>query len=259
MLAQASHDEASLQLPTRRALQGHSYPVTWPTTLPSVRFPTILFDLDGTIIDSIELIMESYRHTMRCHRGECPPDEVFLAGIGTPLRVQFAEFAKDAAELAAMIATYRDWNLSNHDRMVVAYPGAVEAIRKLKAEGSRLGLVTSKNLGGVQKGLALVGLEDVFESFVTADRLEESKPDPRPVLTALADLGASQHSALFVGDSPHDIAAGRRAGVQTAACLWGPFSRDRLAEERPDFWLNSFADLLALCNGSAPAATSAAF
>jgi pyrophosphatase PpaX len=224
-----------------------------------VRFPTILFDLDGTIIDSIELIMESYRHTMRRHRGACPPDEVFLAGIGTPLRVQFAQFTSDDGELAAMITTYREWNLSNHDRMVVAYPGAVDALRKLKAGGSRLGLVTSKNLGGVRKGLALVGLEDVFESFVTADRLEESKPDPRPVLTALEDLDASTESALFVGDSPHDIAAGRRAGVKTAACLWGPFGRERLAEERPDFWLSSFADLIALCNRPAPAAASAAF
>lgn len=215
-----------------------------------MRFPTILFDLDGTIIDSIELIMESYRHTMRCHRGECPPDDVFLAGIGTPLRVQFAQFTSDPAELAAMIATYRDWNLSNHDRMVIAYPGAVETVKKLKADGARLGLVTSKNLGGVQKGLKLVGLEDVFESFVTADRLQESKPDPRPVWTALEDLGASAREALFVGDSPHDIAAGRKAGVRTAACLWGPFTRERLALEQPDFWLRSFADLLDLQAGA---------
>lgn len=220
-----------------------------------MRFPTVLFDLDGTIIDSIELIMESYRHTMRTHRGVSPPDDVFLAGIGTPLRVQLAEFARDATELAAMIATYREWNLTNHDRMVIAYPGAVAAIRKLRADGARLGLVTSKNLNGVKKGLALVGLEDVFESFVTADRLEESKPDPKPVLIALADLDADTRDALFVGDSPHDIAAGRRAGVKTAACLWGPFSRERLAVERPDFWLSSFADLIALCDGAAPVPT----
>jgi pyrophosphatase PpaX len=215
-----------------------------------VRFTTILFDLDGTIIDSIELIMESYRHTLRTHRGECPPDDVFLAGIGTPLRAQLGPFCKDDAELAAMIATYREWNLSNHDRMVIAYPGAVDAIRRLKTAGSRLGLVTSKNLGGVRKGLALVGLVDVFESLVTSDRLEQHKPDPTPVFTALEDLGAAVESALFVGDSPHDIAAGRAAGVKTAACLWGPFTRQRLAEERPDYWLSSFADLLELqgCN-----------
>lgn len=211
-----------------------------------MRFPTVLFDLDGTIIDSIELIMESYRHTMRTHRGECPPDEIFLAGIGTPLRVQFRQFCTDDDEVAAMIATYREWNLSNHDRMVIAYPGAVDAIKKLKAGGARLGLVTSKNLGGVKKGLDLVGLADVFESLVTADRLEKSKPDPEPVLTAIADLGATADTTLFVGDSPHDIASGRDAAVKTAACLWGPFSRERLAQERPDFWLSNFNDLLEL-------------
>jgi pyrophosphatase PpaX len=216
-----------------------------------VRFPTILFDLDGTIIDSIELIMESYRHTLRTHRGESPPDEVFLAGIGTPLRVQLKPFCRDDDELAAMIATYREWNLANHDRMVVAYPGAVDTVRSLRASGARLGLVTSKNLNGVRKGLALVGLDDAFESLVTADRLEPSKPDPAPVLTALGDLGATADRTLFVGDSPHDIAAGRDAGVRTAACLWGPFTRERLAVERPDYWLRSFGELVTLCKTAA--------
>ncbi len=211
----------------------------------------MLFDLDGTILDSIELIMESYRHTMRVHRGAVPPDELFLHGMGTPLRAQFRAFTDDPDEIAAMTATYREWNLANHDRMVSAYPGAVDAIRELERRGAKLGLVTSKNLNGVNKGLALVGLSGVFKSLVTADRIEQHKPDPTPVLTALHDLGAPKDGALFVGDSPHDIAAGRDAGVRTAACLWGPFSRARLEEEKPDFWLTSFDDLLPLCDGEA--------
>jgi pyrophosphatase PpaX len=212
-----------------------------------VQFPAILFDLDGTLIDSIELILESYRHTMRVHRGKSPPDALFLAGLGTPLRVQLREFCSTDAELEQMIATYREWNLANHDRMVTAYPGALDTVSALKADGAKLAIVTSKNLRGLQRGLSLCGFEGLFDVLVHCDSLAESKPDPAPVRLALEELGASASQALFVGDSPHDIAAGRTAGTRTAACLWGPFEKKRLAEERPDYWLSSFADLLAIC------------
>jgi pyrophosphatase PpaX len=211
-----------------------------------VRFSTILFDFDGTLVDSIELILESYRHTLRVHRGHTPGDDVWLEGLGTPLRVQFRHFTEDPDEIQAMIATYRDWNLANHDRMVRAYPGAVEAVKALHASGARLGIVTSKNLHGLKMGLELCGFDGLFDAFVTSDSLEASKPDPAPVLAAIEQLGGAAERTLMVGDSPHDIAAGRDAGTSTAACLWGPFPRERLTLERPDHWLSTFPDLLAL-------------
>ena len=215
-----------------------------------MRFSTILFDFDGTLVDSIELIVESYRRTMQKHRpGEHWPDSLWLEGLGTPLRVQFRSFTDDPAEVQAMIASYREWNLANHDRMVTPYPGALDAVRALKASGAKTGIVTSKNLGGLQRGLALVGMDGLFDSLVTADSLELSKPDPAPVLQCVAELGGEPSATLMVGDSPHDIAAGRNAGTITAACLWGPFERERLERERPDHWLATFDDLLALCNG----------
>jgi pyrophosphatase PpaX len=216
-----------------------------------VRYPTVLFDFDGTLVDSVELILESYRHTMRVHRGATPPDSVWLEGLGTPLKVQFRSFTDDPDELAAMIATYREWNLANHDRMVRPFPGAVDACVVLRSRGARLGIVTSKNLGGLKRGLTLCGFDGLFEAFVTADSMEQSKPDAAPVLAAVAQLGGEPSSTLMVGDSPHDITAGRAAGASTAACLWGPFDRGRLAREQPDFWLASFADLPALvANGA---------
>ena len=214
-----------------------------------VRYSTILFDLDGTLIDSIELILESYRHTMRVHKGDCPPDQLFLDGLGTPLRVQLKQFCRSDAELDAMIETYRDWNISNHDRMVTMYPGALDSVRALKAGGARLGIVTSKNLRGLMRGLTLCGFDGLFDTLVTCDSLPESKPDPAPVRLALKELGAAPDGALFVGDSPHDIAAGNGAGVATAACLWGPFSEAALRHSRPTHWLHSFSDLDRLCSG----------
>ncbi|MFI5207080.1 MAG: HAD-IA family hydrolase [Gemmatimonadales bacterium] len=219
-----------------------------------MRYSTILFDFDGTLVDSIELIIESYRHTMRVHRGDAMSDSLWLEGLGTPLRVQFRSFTDDPAEVEAMIATYREWNLANHDRMVRAYPGALETVKQLKAKGARMGIVTSKNLGGLNRGLALCGFDGLFESLITSDMIEASKPDPAPVHAALAQLHARPAEALMVGDSPHDVASGRNAGTSTAACLWGPFDRARLEQERPDHWLGSFADLAALCNGEAQSA-----
>ncbi len=211
-----------------------------------VRFAAVLFDFDGTLIDSTHLILESYHHTMRVHRGTSLPDAEWIKGLGTPLRVQFRRFTDDPAEVQRMIETYRDWNLSHHDAMVRAFPGAVRAVTDLKAHGARLAIVTSKNRHGVERGLTLCGFDGLFDAIVTSDDLEASKPDPAPVVAALARLAAPAATALFVGDSPHDIAAGRDAGTRTAACLWGPFERDTLAAERPDHWLASFEELLPL-------------
>ena len=205
---------------------------------------TILFDLDGTLIDSIELILSSYRHTMERHRGWVPPTEVWLAGLGTPLRAQFGKFSDDPAEIDAMVDTYRTYNLAHHDALVGAYPGIPEAVRRLRDDGKRLGIVTSKARALTNRGLRCAGLDGLFEAIVGSDDVERHKPDPTPVLRALDLLDADPAKTAFVGDSPHDIAAGHGAGVETAAVLWGPFTRDHLAPVAPDLWLETPADLV---------------
>ena len=213
-----------------------------------MRFRAILFDLDGTLIDSTRLIIESYHHTWRVHRGHTLPDAEWIAGLGTPLRVQFRRFTDDPGEVERMIATYREWNLAHHDEMVRGFPGATDAVRALKRGGAKLAIVTSKNRHGVELGLGQCGFDGLFDTLVTSDDLQASKPDPAPVTAALAALDERPDAALFVGDSPHDIAAGRDAGTRTAACLWGPFDRGVLAAERPDHFLASFRDLLAIAS-----------
>jgi len=212
----------------------------------AARFRAVLFDLDGTLIDSTRLIIESYHHTMRVHRGHTLAEAEWIKGLGTPLRVQFRRFTDDPDEIQRMIATYREWNLAHHDQMVRGFPGAVEAVRALKAAGVKLAIVTSKNRHGVRIGLERGGFDGPFDTVVTSDDLEASKPDPAPVVAALAALGESPDAALFVGDSPHDIAAGRNAGTRTAACLWGPFERAVLEAENPDYFLTAFGELLPL-------------
>jgi pyrophosphatase PpaX len=208
-----------------------------------VPLSAFLFDLDGTLIDSIELILRSYRHTMEVHRGAAPPDHHWMAGLGTPLWVQFREFSSDEAEIRAMVATYRDYNLAHHDALVRPYDGVVDRVRALRDRGGRLGLVTSKMRSGALRGLRLVGLDHSFEAIVGSDEVTHPKPHPEPVLKALDLLGAAPREAVFIGDSRHDIECGRAAGVKTAAVLWGPFDRAHLADLAPDFWLETPADL----------------
>lgn len=210
------------------------------------RLTTVLFDLDGTLIDSVRLILDSYHHTLAAHGLPAQSDAEWLAGLGTPLRVQFRAWSDDPVQLAALIDTYREYNLSHHDAMVTAYPGVVDMVRQVRNAGLRTGLVTSKNRPGALRGLRLVGLEDAVELIVGADEVENPKPHPEPIHFALSRLGQPAGSAIYVGDSVHDMESGRAAGVETAAVLWGPFGRDHLAHTEPDHWLERPADLLAV-------------
>jgi pyrophosphatase PpaX len=207
---------------------------------------TVLFDLDGTLIDSIRLILDSYHHTLNAHALPARSDAHWLAGLGTPLLVQFRDWCADPLQLEAMVATYREYNLTHHDAMVTAYPGVVEMVRAIRRAGLRTGLVTSKNRPGALRGLRRIGLEDMMELVIGADEVENPKPHPEPIELALRRLGEAPEHAIYVGDSIHDMNAGRAAGVRTGAVLWGPFDRAHLECTGPDHWLEQPADLLAV-------------
>jgi pyrophosphatase PpaX len=207
---------------------------------------TVLFDLDGTLIDSLRLILDSYHHTLEQHGLPARTDDEWLKGVGTPLTVQLSQWRDELGTIEAMIATYREYNLRHHDRMVTVYPGVLEAVREIKAAGLQTGLVTSKNRPGAVRGLSLVGLEALMDVLVCADEVNNPKPHPEPVEKAVSLLGADPGTTVYVGDSVHDMHSGRAAGVRTAAALWGPFSRAQLEEAKPDYWLEAPKDLVDL-------------
>jgi pyrophosphatase PpaX len=212
---------------------------------------TVLFDLDGTLIDSIDLIVDSYLHVVAVHALPPLTRAEIVEGIGTPLVAVFGRMTDDRATVAQWIATYREFNLAHHDTRVRAFPGMVELVRQVRAAGRRVGVVTSKNNAGARRGLALIGLEDVMEVVVGADDVTRHKPHPEPVLRALAQLGASPADAAYIGDSHHDIESGRAAGARTIAVTWGPITRDRLALASPDVICDAPADVLAALGVSA--------
>ncbi len=212
--------------------------------MPKLR--TVLFDLDGTLIDSVRLILDSYHHTLAAHGLPPRSDEEWLEGVGTPLTAQFGALRDSAGMLEALIATYREYNLKHHDRMVTVYPGVVDVVKELKQGGIATGLVTSKNRSGALRGLTLARLESLMDVMVCADEVENPKPHPEPVEKAVRLLAADPAATVYVGDSIHDMRSGRAAGVRTAAVLWGPFGRSHLEGAQPDYWLEQPADLLAV-------------
>ena len=207
---------------------------------------TYLFDLDGTLLDSFGLILTSFHHTARIHLGRDFSDEYWMSGVGTPLRTQLSHVARSDEELDAMLDTYRTFNLENHDAMAKAYPGVVDLVRTLHRGGAKLALVTSKLSTGANRGVRLLDLDDEFRVRVCADDVEHGKPHPEPVLRALDLLDSTPSEALFIGDSEHDMLAGRAAGVETVAVRWGPFPDAKLTASEPSHWIDTPEEVLAL-------------
>ncbi len=216
-----------------------------PETTYRDGFDPVLFDLDGTVVDSVELIVESFRHATRTVLGRVLPDEVITAGVGRPLMSQMEMLSVERAR--ELYDVYQEYNHRRHDELIRGYAGIEEMLVALKAAGRRLGIVTSKGRDTTEMAFRAVGLADHFDAVVTASDTAEHKPSPVPLRLCLERLGAASSSAIYVGDSPFDIQAGRAAGMTTAAVGWGVFSRDALLASAPSYWVDAPRELLALC------------
>jgi pyrophosphatase PpaX len=205
----------------------------------------VLFDLDGTLLDSIGLLLDCMEHAFT-GRAVIPSRAAWTAGIGTPLRDQMRGFGVAEHELEAVVARYRMHQDEHLERRTSLFPGARESVEALRASGVPVGVVTSKGRGMTERSLVHVGMLELFDVLVTATDTVRHKPDPLPVQHALAQLGVAPHRALFVGDSTHDMNAGRAAGTFTGAALWGPFSREQLAVTQPTHWLQELPQVTQL-------------
>jgi len=205
----------------------------------------LLFDLDGTLIDSIQLLLQSMQHAF-AGRDRCPTIPEWVAGIGTPLRTQLSAWCDNVEEVESLVTRYREFQDMHLEQLTTAYPSVLETLAWARTQGHPTAIVTSKGRIMTGRSLGHVGLADAFDTVVTFEETTRHKPLADPVLLALDRLGATPDRALFVGDSPHDMHAGRAAGVKTAAALWGPFSREELATATPTFWMTGFHELPAI-------------
>jgi pyrophosphatase PpaX len=215
----------------------------------ALRYRTILFDLDGTLIDSIELILASHRHATREVLGESPPDDVLRRGIGTPLWVQMRTIDEPRAE--ELVTAYRAFNHRHHDELLRPYDGLLELCASLRADGASLGVVTSKSLLVTEMAFAQLAFAPLLDVVVTADQTTLHKPHPEPILEALRRLDREAAGACFVGDSPFDLQAGRAAGVDPIGVTWGASTEDELRAEQPAALARTPAELEEVLRGRA--------
>ncbi|HAQ08194.1 MAG TPA: pyrophosphatase PpaX [Bacillus bacterium] len=208
----------------------------------SNKIDTVLFDLDGTLIDTNELIISSFLHTMEEYFPGKYQREDVLPFLGPTLQESFEPLNPTGYE--EMITTYRTFNLANHDLLVKGFEGVYETVKTLKENNFHLAIVTTKRLDVVQMGLKLTGLDEFFDVVVALDHVEKTKPDPEPLLKALELLNSTPERAMMVGDNYHDILGGKNAGTKTVGVAWSIKGKAHLEEFKPDYILDTMPDIL---------------
>lgn len=192
----------------------------------------MLFDLDGTILDTTDLIVKSFVHAFNEGLQRTVTHGELVRHFGRPLAVQFQLMCPELpeSEIERLVTIYRQHNEEQHDQWVRVVPGADRGLRALHAHGFPLGIVTSKREDLTLHGLELFGLRDLFQVIVHAESTTRHKPHPEPVELALKRLGAKPEETAYVGDSPYDMMAGRSSGVHTLGLVHNTFAIDVLKE-----------------------------
>ena len=207
----------------------------------SLPYRAVVFDLDGTIVDSVELIIVSFQHAIREVLGREASRDESIANVGRPLREQMVMLSPEHAD--ELVAVYREFNHREHDRMLTLYDGILNLLHTLQVGGVKLGLVTSKSRYTTQMAFDLTGIESYFDEAICADESPRNKPSPDPILLCLARLAVPPAQAAYIGDSPSDIQAAIAAGVHAIGVTWGVFSEEALVVEKPDRLVHSIPEL----------------
>jgi len=207
-----------------------------------MRAPVVLFDLDGTVIDSGAIILASMRHAAKEVLGAEPPDELLMAAVGGPgLEAQMQALAPDRVD--ELVTVYRAHNEPLHDELACC-AGIEDVLVRLKDEGRRLGIVTAKRRATVELAFNVLPIEHLFETVVGGDETKAHKPDPEPLLLAARRLNVEAEDCAYVGDSPFDIRAAKAAEMFAVAVTWGGIhDRAKLEAEQPDAIVDSAEEL----------------
>jgi pyrophosphatase PpaX len=208
-----------------------------------MNFPVVLFDLDGTVIDSGAIILASMRHAAKEVLGVEPPEDELMAAVGGPgLEAQMRALAPDRVE--ELVVSYRAHNEPLHDELVCC-EGVDDVLVRLKDEGRRLGIVSAKRRATIELAFAKIPLAHLFDVVVGGDETTRHKPQPEPLLLAAERLGVDPADCAYVGDSPFDIRAAKAADMHAVAVSWGGIHpRERLEREEPDAIVDTAEELL---------------
>ena len=208
------------------------------------RFKAVLFDFDGTIMDTNTIILESWKHTFNTVLGRDPDRKLITSTFGEPLEKTMAKLFPDR-DTEEMVNTYRSYQRHIYQKDITMFPGMKEVVTELKERGYKIAIVTSRFWESTQQGLYKFDISDLIDAIVSAEDTTIHKPDPTPCLLCLEKLGIRPEEALMVGDSKFDILCARNAGVESCLVSWTITVDDELREElAPEYYITEASQLL---------------
>ncbi|CEH30540.1 pyrophosphatase [Aneurinibacillus migulanus] len=206
------------------------------------RYQYVLFDLDGTLIDTNNLILTSFMYTLeKFYPGKYTREDL-IPHMGKPLYDQMELFGPERSE--ELVQVYREHNERVHDELVEEFPNVLDTIEQLAKMGIKMGIVTTKQRKTAEMGLRLFGLDKYMDAFISYQDTENHKPHPEPVHKAMQALGADPARTLMVGDSQYDIQAGQNAGIASAGVAWSMKGASFLSSFNPTYLLNDMSDII---------------
>ena len=210
---------------------------------------TVLFDFDGTLVNTNEIIKLTLNEISLKHRGKELAEEDFDEILGKPLRDQMAHIHGcfgDELEAAypEFLKLYRSLYNKRRDSLTKEFDGVGKMLETLYKEGFQLGIVSSKGIGGIRHGLEKFGLSKYFSTILSKYDVENSKPHPEGLLKAMELLDSKPENTIFVGDSRHDLLAARNAGIVFVLVSWTIAGYERLRSMNPDYIINHPMDIL---------------
>ncbi len=215
-----------------------------------------MFDLDGTLADTVELIVQSHQHTIGTKLGKQEDPAVLRTWIGRTLEVAYHDYCPERAD--ELVAAYIEWSDANTARLLRGFDGIGQVVDQLDAAGLRLAVATSKRRSQATRVMSELGLDEHIEVLVTMEDTDKHKPDPQPLLMAVQALGGTPAEAVYVGDAVVDTLAGKAAGMSTVAVTWGAGHPDALAGVRPDRVAHTPQELSSILLGAPRAEDGAA-
>lgn len=203
-------------------------------------FNAVLFDLDGTLVNTNELIIDSFKYTFEVLRKPVPTRNEIINCFGEPLHETMKKFFDNVDEA---VKIYREFNLKHHDEKISPYDNTNKVLETLKNKGYKLAVVTSKNRSTSIRGLKFFNLLNYFDTLITSDDVENHKPHPEPVLKACEILNVNPDNAIMIGDSIYDIISGKKAGSKTCGVNYS-FMREKLLEVKADYYIDDLTKIL---------------
>jgi pyrophosphatase PpaX len=222
--------------------------MTQQKDIQTAKYSAFLFDMDGTLIDTQELIYRCFVHTVNVFHGKEVDRDLVISHIGIPLKKQLEIFLGKMTDdrFKEVYGIYNDYQLKIVPDYLQLFPDVYTMLGALKRCAKKLAVVTSRKRRSLDNFLKAKSLAAYFDVLITPESTERHKPHPEPVLKALFMLGTAAEDALFIGDSIWDVESGNAAGVDTALVPWSHNSISRLSSQ-PTYRLKSLLDLIPAC------------